>query len=148
MGGTSQKPQDMHGEAALLLDILDLLLHTAAVSSTAAATGSMAAPDSDQMILDGQGSSGPDQQQLACPHQKRSDKPNLARQPVLQTVGYGDSVLWGLRAVAALAKQDTLAPFCAQMLTEYVLERFVLLSRDWPVEVGQAAAEVSMNRPS
>ena len=150
MGGTTLKPQDVHGEAALLLDTIDLVLHSAAVASATPAAGAAAAaitnmPDSDQMILDDPSSSVHDrQQQPACPHENSSDKFGPARQPASQIQGYGESLLWGLRAIAAMAKQGGLVQDCAHMLTEYVLERIMLLSRDWPVEVGQAAAAVSM----
>lgn len=158
MGATTLKPQDQYGEAALLLDTVDLVLHSAALASSAAAEAAAAASaasavaaittmcGSDQMILDDPSSSCPDQQQQpACPREDSNDKPRSARQPVSQIKEYGKSVLWGLRAIAAMAKQDGLAQHCARMLTEYVLERVVLLSRDWPVEVGQAAAAVSMS---
>ena len=157
MGATTLKPQDLYGEAALLLDTIDLVLHSAALASAtaaaAAAAGAAAAAaittmcDSDQMILDDPSSSYPGQQQQPdCPREDSNDKPRSARQPVSQTEEYGKSVLWGLRAIAAMAKQDGLAQRCAHMLMEYVLERIVLLSRDWPVEVGQAAAAVSMSQ--
>lgn len=155
MGGTATQPQDMHGEAALLLDTIDLALHSAAVASAvaaaavapAAAAGTITS-DSDHMILDDPSSSGPDQQQQPAERgqDSNSNEPGLARQPVSQTEGYGTSVLWGLRAVDAMAEQDSLPQHCVHMLTEYMLERAVLLSRDWPVEVGQAAAAVSMSQ--
>ena len=155
MGGTSLKPQDLCGEAALLLDTIDLALHSSAVASATAAAAA-AAPaaaaistksDSDQMILHHPSSSVPDQQQQsACPYENRNDKPCSEMQTVSQTEEYGKTVLWGLRAIAAMAKQEALAQHCAHMVTEYVLERIVLLCRDWPVEVGQAAAAVSMSQ--
>lgn len=155
MGGTTQKPQDVYGEAALLLDTIDLVLHSAAVSSATAAAAPAPAPaaaavailpDSDQMVQDDPSSSVHDQQQQPAHSHENSDKPWSARQPALQRQGYGESVLWGLRAVAAMAKQDSLVQHCAHMLTDYILERIVLLSREWPVEVGQAAAAVSMSQ--
>ena len=148
MGATTLKPQDQYGEAALLLDTVDLVLHSAALASSAASAVAAITTmcGSDQMILDDPSSSCPDQQQQpACPREDSNDTPRSARQPVSQIKEYGKSVLWGLRAIAAMAKQDGLAQHCARMLTEYVLERVVLLSRDWPVEVGQAAAAVSMS---
>lgn len=149
MGGTTLKPQDQYGEAALLLDTIDLVLHSAAVASAtaAAAPATTTMPDSDHMILHGPSSSGLDQQQqFACPFENSNYKPRSGKQPVSQTDEYGRVVLWGLRAIAAMAKQDSLARHCAHTLTEYVLERIVLLCRDWPVEVGQAAAMVSMSQ--
>ena len=166
MGETTLKPQDQYGEAALLLDTIDLVLHSAAVASATAAAAPAAAPaapaapaatlaaaaittmpDSDHLILHDPSSSSPDQQQqFACLRENSSDKPASGKQPVSQTDEYGRVVLWGLRAIAATAKQDSLARHCAHTLMEYVLERIVLLCRDWPVEVGQAAAMVSMSQ--
>ena len=179
MGGASHNAQDTHGEAALLLDILDLVLHSAAVAPTSAATRmTIDVTQADQAIPDDPSSIKPDlhdpgstmsdfagpssttsdlddpssihdeqhqqQQQPASCNDSRDNRTE-ARQTVAQTDQYAASLLWGLRAVAAMAKQDGLTQPCAHMLTEYLFERVVLLSRDWPVEVGQAAAEVSMS---
>lgn len=164
MGGASYKPQDMHGEAALLLDTLDLVLHSAAVASASVATTvqpdqllqddlSSIIPDLDDPSLTMSGlnnasSTVPDQQQQqqhACGGDS-SRKPRETRQTAAQTDQHAASLLWGLRAVAAMAKQGALTQPCAHMLSDYLLERVVSLTLDWPVEVGQAAVEVSMNR--
>ena len=136
MGATSQRPQDRAGEVALVLDILDLVLHSAAVATSRS-------PDSPQMILDDPSSAGSDQQQPSDPPDC-SPELSKAAQPASQTNNYADSLLWGLRALEAMARQGSLTQPCPQMLTEYILERIVMLSRNWPLEVGQAAAQVSI----
>ena len=131
MGAASQRPQDRYGEVALLLDALDLVLHSAASATSGT-------PDSPQTILDHPSSADSD-------IIESSPEVSKAAQAVSQTDKYADSLLWGLRALEAMAKQGTLAEPCSQMLTEYILQRIVMLSRDWPMEVGQAAAQVSMS---
>ena len=55
-----------------------------------------------------------------------------------------EAMLWGLHALqAAASKPGCLPPECVKLATDYVIDRFVLLSRDWPLEVAEAAVQVS-----
>ena len=156
MGGSSQQPHNILGELALLLDTLDLILHSKAASHAPA--------DSPHTRMDDSGSADLDQQTDKCAESpqcggsaqpvSQTDKsgvsPQLttAAQSVSQTDKYADTMLWGLKALGAVAKQGVLNQPLERMLTDYLLECIVMLSGDWPVQVGQASAEVSMHHNS
>ena len=141
-GGISQKAQDVPGELALLLDILDLALHHSAtrkdaevidqaqlISTKTAAGTSDHAPQHSMEIAD------MDIAKDTSSAAKEAQMPDLA-----------DCVLWGLHAVNAAAKMVCVHN-CSKMLSEYVLERMVLFSKDWPLGPGQVAVEVRPTMP-
>ena len=58
-----------------------------------------------------------------------------------------EALLWGLYALqAAASKPGCLPPECLKLATDYVIDRFVMLSRDWSLEVAEAAVQVSTHK--
>ena len=149
LGGISQKAQDVPGELALLLDILDLALHHSAtckdaevynqaqlISIKTAASTSDHAPEHSINIADhDMDIADTDIAKDTASAAKGAQMPDLA-----------DCVLWGLHAVKAAAKMVCVlkSQACSKMLSEYVLERMVLFSKDWPLGSGQVAVEVRL----
>ena len=159
LGGISQKAHDVPGELALLLDILDLALHhsatckdaevhnqaqlisikTAAISITTATSTSDHAPEHSINIADhDMDIADTDIAKDTASAAKGAQMPDLA-----------DCVLWGLHAVKAAAKMvcGHKSQACSKMLSQYVLERMVLFSKDWPLGSGQVAVEVRLTTP-
>jgi hypothetical protein len=145
LGGVSQKAQDAPGELALLLDILDLVLHHSAtckdaevhdqaqlISIKTAASTSDHAPQHSMDIAD------TDIVKDTASAAKAAQMPDLA-----------DCILWGLYAVNAAAKMVCVhkSQACNKMLIQYMLERMVLFSKDWSLGSGQVAIEVRLNMP-
>ena len=82
-----------------------------------------------------------------------ANNPHNAKQPIdgdsnaasvsaSQQQELGGCIFWGLYAVKAATKKRHASQECARMLEEYVVERFVLFSKECPLEVGRLAAEV------
>ena len=166
LGGISQKAHDVPGELALLLDILDLALHhsatckdaevhnqaqlisiktaaisitTAAISIKTAASTSGHAPERSINIADhDMDIADMDTAKDTASAAKGAQMPDLA-----------DCVLWGLHAVKEAAKMVCVhkSQACSKMLSEYVLERMVLFSKDWPLGSGQVTVEVRLTTP-
>ena len=138
LGGASQDAKDAHGETALLLDMLDLILHTVTATSII---------DDPAQLIDGNAESSPSadiyqqptEKAVADSHSREASDSNAAGMH-----GLAECVLWGLHALSAAAKQIHGSQPCAAMLSEYVVERFVAFSKDWPLEVAQTAAEVRL----
>lgn len=150
LGGVSQKAQDAPGELALLLDILDLVLHHSAtckdaevhdqaqlISIKTAASTDDHAPQHSMDIADTD-TADMDTAEDTASAAKEAQMPDLA-----------DCVLWALHAVNAAAKMVCVhkSQACSKMLGEYVLERMVLFSKDWRLGSGQVAVEVRMTMP-
>ena len=146
VGGVSHKAQDVPGELALLLDILDLVLHHSAtckdaevhdqaqlISIETAASTSDHAPQHSMDVAD------MDVAKDTAAAAKGAQLPDLA-----------ECILWGLHAVNAAAKMVCVhkSQGCSKMLREYVLERMVLFSKDWPLGPGQVAVEVRLTTPN
>ena len=144
MGGTSQRAEDVHGEAAMLLDILDLILHSQATAAAVSSTSDPMTSNDNSLRQD-----HPDVWQH-CQSPGSSTNPEQAHQPCSLTESCGESLEWGLKALDAMAKQCLLTGLatqpCTCLLTDYLLDRIVLLSREWPMHVGQAAAQVRANQ--
>jgi len=145
LGGVSQKAQDVPGELALLLDILDLVLHHSATCKDAEVhdqaqlisikTAASTSDDASQHSTD---IADMDTAKDTASAAKEAQMPDLA-----------DCVLWGLHAVNATAKMVRVhkSRACSKMLSEYVLERMVLFSKDWRLGSGQVAVEVRLTMP-
>ena len=152
LGGISQKAHDVPGELALLLDILDLALHHSAtckdaevhnqaqlISIKTAASTSDHAPEHSINIADhDMDIADMDTAKDTASAAKGAQMPALA-----------DCVLWGLHAVKEAARMVCVhkSQACSKMLSEYVLERMVLFSKDWPLGSGQVAVEVRLTMP-
>ncbi len=142
LGGVSQKAQDVPGELALLLDILDLALHQSATCRDAEVH------DQAQLISIKTAAGTSDH---APQHSMDTADMNIAKDTASATKGaqmpdLADCILWGLHAVNAAAKMVCVheSQACSKMLSEYVLERMVLFSKDWPLGPGQVAVEVRL----
>ncbi|KAA6412940.1 MAG: hypothetical protein FRX49_13761, partial [Trebouxia sp. A1-2] len=145
LGGVSQKAQDVPGEVALLLDILDLALHHSATCNDAEVheqaqliSIKTAASTSDPASQHSTDIADMDIAKDTASAAKEAQMPDLA-----------DCVLWGLHAVNAAAKMVSVykVQACSKMLSEYVLERMVLFSKDWQLGSGQVAIEVLYSLP-
>ncbi|DBA94183.1 TPA: hypothetical protein ACH3X1_001814 [Trebouxia sp. C0004] len=145
LGGVSQKAQDVPGELALLLDILDLVLHHSATLKDAEVH------DQTKLISIKTAAS-------TCDHARRHSM-DIADMDIIndtasaakgaQTANLTDCMLWGLHAVNAAAKMACVhkSQACSKMLNKYVLERMVLFSKDWLLVTGQVAVEVLYSLP-
>lgn len=134
MGGVSQSAHDAHWELALLLDILDLILHCSATTSSA--------DDQPQILHSDPSTSAADLQDSVDGNAEELSRDAASAG---QTPDWADCLAWGLRAVNEAARTVHEHQACTRMLGEYVLERIVLFSRDWPADVGQVAVEVGHN---
>lgn len=134
-GGISQDIRNAHGEIALLLDILDLVLHTALASP---AWG----PESPHLSStdDSSKSCANDTSELQAGSNSSQAPHSDGAQSLSQNLT--ECCLWGLHVLVAAAKQTHAAHACTKVLREYMLERIVLFSRDWPIAVGQVAVQV------
>ena len=135
LGGVSQSACEAHGEVALLLDILDLILHCSATASDA--------DDQPHILHSSPSTSDTDPQ---CSEDNGAMDVTMVQAPAAgQTHDWTDCLAWGLRAINEAAKTMQDHQACTRMLSEYVLERIVLFSKDWPADVGRVATEVSHN---
>ena len=118
----------------MLLDILDLILHCSATTSSA---------DDQPQILQ----SDPSTSDADLQYSVDNDAVEISKDTASagQMHDWADCLAWGLRAVNEAAKTVHGHHACTRMLGEYVLERIVLFSRDWPADVGQIAVEVGHN---
>ncbi len=146
IGGVSQKAQDVPGELALLLDILDLVLHHSATCKDAED-----AHDQAQLISikTAASTSGHAPQHSMDTADIDIAKGTASAAEAAQMPDLADCVLWGLHAVSAAAKMVCVhkSQACSKLLSEYVLERMVLFSKDWPLGSGQVAVEVRLTMP-
>lgn len=133
-GGVSQGARDAHWELALLLDILDLILHCSATTSSA--------DDQPQIVHSNPSTSAANLQDSVDGDAIEISKHQASAG---QLHDWADCLAWGLRAVNEAAKTVHEHQACTRMLSEYVLERIVLFSRDRPADVGQIAVEVGHN---
>ena len=138
VGGISQDIRNAHGEIALLLDTLDLVLHTALASP---AFG----PESPHLSSSDDSSKSCANEHLHTSElQAGSNSSQASDSDGAQSLSQDltECCLWGLHVLVAAAKQTHAAHACTKVLREYMLERIVLFSRDWPIAVGQAAVQV------
>ena len=163
---TSTGARDAVGETALLLDTLDLILQTAEHAQQQQQQQQIIEAmqhcqphgfsDHAVDISHEQASTSSHPAENAA---SNTDLANPVPQPDGLTASSGEvckaahavpsalaeALLWGLNALLASAsRQQGLPTQSIKLMTDYVVDRFVLFSCDWPLEIAEVAVQVGV----